>query len=502
MSDSITITDVGPIKRLPITVPPGGGVIILRGRNGTGKTTALRSVETLMRGSGKLETRDQAKVGGRVDGFGALLVLGHRTTRAGEVEVSSLEGRLNIADLVDPPLKTPEAADRQRIKALVSLTGVEPHIEAFAAVIGEDMTDGIDANGWAGRDLVDVAGDVKRHLETQARLAETEASTRDGQAKACEESARDIDVSAPSDEAGLNAAMLEASGNLRALQERQAAAERSGRTIAAARQRLDRAKAGYVGRTVAEAEAANAAAVEALTAARDQVVELQRQLDAAQAVVHQRKIEQSAAMEAVNAAREHADAIAECESIISSTATAPVDHVELEAAHGAAREASAAVSRGAIIRQAIAQKRQAGVYRQQAVDAAERAERLRIAAGQVDDVLSNAIECPALFVREGRLWTDRYKRGVSGDEPTLYNDLSQGQRWTLAFEVVAPIVNRGTAEGELGILVADEAWEHMDPQARAHVAGLAKEHHVGLLVTEPTDGELRAEAFDAEGGEA
>jgi ABC-type Na+ transport system ATPase subunit NatA len=51
---AIAIKNVGPIEQLAISVPPGGGVTVLRGRNGSGKTTALRAAESVLRGEGKL----------------------------------------------------------------------------------------------------------------------------------------------------------------------------------------------------------------------------------------------------------------------------------------------------------------------------------------------------------------------------------------------------------------------------------------------------------------
>ena len=47
---SVLIENVGAIDRLTIPVPDGGGVVVLRGPNGIGKTTALDGVMTCVTG--------------------------------------------------------------------------------------------------------------------------------------------------------------------------------------------------------------------------------------------------------------------------------------------------------------------------------------------------------------------------------------------------------------------------------------------------------------------
>lgn len=486
----LTLKDVGPIEKLAIAVPTGGGVVVLRGRNGTGKTTALRGVEALVRGSGKVETRDAAKGSGRVDGFGATLILGRKVTRAGEVEVESLEGRLNIADLVDPPLKDPGAADRQRIKALVSLTGVEPTPAMFAEVIGAELAEHVNPSTWAGADLLDVAAKAKRDLEANARLKETEAATRDGQAKACEESAKDVDLSEPDDEQALRAAHLDASGDLRALQERQRAAAAAASAIAKARQRLAAVHDEYDGPTVKDAERELQEQQGFVDAAAQTVKQLSERLADAKRNLSDVEHARDRADYALDAASIHFATVAECESIISSTAADGPQQTELDDAATAVTVAAQAVEAGALIRRAKAELDRAKAYRGQASDAAGLADRLRVAAGQIDQVLSNAIKTPTLFVRDGRLWTNDHPRGE-----VLFHELSEGERWRMAFDIAAPVV------GEHGILVLPQgAWEGLDPHAREHVAGLARKSGVIVLTAEATDGELRAEAFGAEGG--
>ena len=42
----LTLTDVGPVKSLKLEVPEDGGVVVLRARNGRGKTKTLEAIES------------------------------------------------------------------------------------------------------------------------------------------------------------------------------------------------------------------------------------------------------------------------------------------------------------------------------------------------------------------------------------------------------------------------------------------------------------------------
>lgn len=487
MTTALNITDVGPIEKLGIALHAQGGVTVLRGSNGSGKTTALNAADALVRGKGKLATRDDAKTSGRVEGFGAMLLLGSKVTRAGEAEVSSLEGKLNIADLVEPPLKDPAAADRARIKALVSLTGVEPSPELFAGVMGKDVLEHINAATWANKDLLEVASKAKRDLEGAARLKENESSMREGQAKACEESAAGVDVSGECNETQLRAEHVAASGKLSVLQDRQEAARNSAERIRLARERLTTTRECYTGPTVEQATSDVDSAIAHRRAAEERVKAAEERLRLEKAALSEAQQSEKAADLAYIAAKEHAETIQSYEAILNETATkAPTDE-ELQAAQQAVDAASTAIEQGALIRRAKSELEVAAVHRDEANEATATAERLRAAASQVDDVLSQAVATDSLFVRDGRLWSAAHKRGE-----VLFHELSEGERWTIAFDIAAPIV------GEGGILVLPQgAWESLDPTNRAHVAELARAHQVNVLTAEATDGELRAESFGA-----
>ena len=122
MSKTISAENLGPIANLEFALN-SPGVTVLVAPNGSGKTILLEAVQAAARGEGKLPLRDRTRKG-KVEAFGAIITIGGTCRHTGGFEVSNLEGRFDLAGLVDPRIKTPSAADRSRIKALVSLTGV------------------------------------------------------------------------------------------------------------------------------------------------------------------------------------------------------------------------------------------------------------------------------------------------------------------------------------------------------------------------------------------
>ncbi|MCB1771940.1 MAG: AAA family ATPase, partial [Candidatus Competibacteraceae bacterium] len=50
--NNIMIKNIGAIESVSIPVPKGGGVVVLRGRNGSGKSTALDAIQSAVSGKG------------------------------------------------------------------------------------------------------------------------------------------------------------------------------------------------------------------------------------------------------------------------------------------------------------------------------------------------------------------------------------------------------------------------------------------------------------------
>ena len=139
---NIEIKNIGPIASVTIPVPEAGGVVVLTGRNGSGKSHALEAVSAATTGKGKPPLKDMAK-SGTVSVPGVTMTVGRSVRRQGELQVETLEGRLSIADLVDPGFVDPERADAKRIKALVGLSKAdisEGDLHGFPENLTKDLS--------------------------------------------------------------------------------------------------------------------------------------------------------------------------------------------------------------------------------------------------------------------------------------------------------------------------------------------------------------------------
>src|SRR5262245_27995559 len=128
--ESIRIENVGPISHAELPYLREGGVVVLAGPQGCGKSITLNALECAATGKGRVPVKD-GELQGKVEAFGVRRTIGKSTRRSGEPEVVSLEGKLSAADLVDPGISSPDAADAKRIKALIQLANVKPSADLF-----------------------------------------------------------------------------------------------------------------------------------------------------------------------------------------------------------------------------------------------------------------------------------------------------------------------------------------------------------------------------------
>jgi len=483
---TITVENVGPVKNVAIECPPEGGIVVLKGRNGRGKSKTLEAVEAAMSGRGKPEVRDGA-ARGKVEGYGVKLTLGKRQTRSGELEVESLEGKLDLAALVDPGLKSAEAADAKRIKALVQLAGVPADEELFYGLIGGREQFQAAMAHDSGRppdmedlDLTEMAALVKRELEDCARLSEREAVHFEGQEKArlaAAEGARDGD--AP-DERTLAEALEQAVRDEAAVNARATAATNAAYAAANAKRKLAEAEAGYRGPTRGDAEKSLATAQALFNDAQADLASAEAALNRCKETSRQRAAELDAARSAQVAATNHESTIAAWREQLAADAPAPVSIDEQEAAAQRVSEARKAVEDGAVLRQKLKSLAAAKEAKALAHSHRERAARFREAAAGTDGVLSQAVAKTGspLRVDDGRLVLSTH-RG-----PTKFADLSAGERWRIALDVAIESV------GDEGVFVIpQEAYEGLDPIARREIAEHVAERRVVVLTAEASDDE-------------
>lgn len=483
------IKDVGPIREIDFQIPEEGGIVVFRGRNGTGKSLALKSMESLAGNRVRVPVRDRA-LKGVVELGDATMNIGRSTRRSGELEVRTLEGRLNLAELVDPGIASPDAADARRIKAIVQVLGVKPSAELFHGLLGKEAYEAvvrIDADESA--DLATMAARVKADFEEQARALEGQTEREDGHAQACREAVEGIDTSQPDDETVLQQA------NWSAVREEAAAAERGAAWLKTRHEA--EAAAALLARTRAEALDVAAVQIEVNDAEgkvrciHDEIEHLERMLVHANAKL-------TNAVAAVDAAKQKLGQAntqqALCEGWqktidAASTAEYPTEQY-LTRLREAVKTTTEAVQTGVLVRKAKLSLAAAEKHEALRDSLAARAVKFREAAKGTDEVLSEVVSrCGiALRVDAGRLILNTPARGE-----TYFAELSDGERWKVALDIGIEAV------GEQGLLVIpQDAWEGLDPLNRVGIWQHVQGRKVAVLTAESDAGDLRGEIYQPE----
>lgn len=475
-SRTISAENLGPISELGFALE-SPGVTVLVAPNGSGKTILLEAVQAAARGDGKLPLRDRTKRG-KVEAFGATITIGGTCRHTGAFEVTNLEGRFDLAALVDPRIKTPALADAARIKALVSLTGVAAAVDLFRsheAFANFDRV--VRAGSTATDDLVDMARKIKSDYDEAARAAEDEAERETGHADALKPSG-DLNLKAESDQKKLQAAYDTARDHRAETMERARNAHKAASAKADSERTLAELREKGIEKEIRDLDD------QAITVAAD-TEEVARAIEYAEErlrVLKGRQQELRSFRSQIDDRRATLDRQAELLAAAEARFAEQVPDIpseqELDAVEKAVEVAQLAVEAGALIRQALKDQEKAAAHRKAANAARDRALKYRDAGKATDEVLSNCIKCPQLRVesdgKSARLVADT-ARGKS----IPYHDLSDGEKWTVAIDIGADQVGAG------GLLVISQiGWEGIDGKNRLIIHNRAKEREVYILTAE------------------
>ena len=460
----IEIDSIGAIRSAKILIPKDGGVVVLTGRNGSGKSTALDAIQSAMTGNGKPPVTDMAK-SGSVRVAGVKMTVARSVRRQGELQVETLEGRLSIADLVDPGFTDPERADARRIKALVGLSKAdisEGDLHGFPANLTKDLS--LD-------DPVAAIAELRKRLNIGAIEYEKLSAKDESAAAAILESlAGDLDT--PIDPTAAQERVTAALRAMDALQKQAELAESAKVRVAAARGRLAELPAVDLDKALQEA-----ARLEVETAQKKaRALQLKAEYEEALAQYKQSAEDLRIAGAHYDSKSEQAKLREELERQIQESHVEPPSADALSDAASELEAAKASQAKAAQYQVMAQQRDRADALILTAHEYAEEALSLREKAKQTDEVLSEIVgeipSCP-LRVIDGRLVTDT-KRGA-----TFYSDLSAGERWRIALDIAIQAVGTG------GLLVIpQEAWEGLDPANRAAIDAQAKESKVVVLTAE------------------
>jgi len=468
----ITLTNIGPLAHTTIPISPAGGVTVLRGRNGAGKSIALDAIAATLSGNGKPPLKDLA-TRGEVSAFGATLTVGKSIRRRGELEVALLEGRISIADLVDPQIIDPARADAARIRALISLSGAAFSADDFTG-FPELALDGIDLSG----DPLAVIAAVRNRLNQLAVASEKCAASEQASARALRDSVGDADpVASFPDPDELNARLEAAIRHEAALQ--QAAQDAVARQVQA-------------GQAMAALEKIDSPHIDTAKRTRDDAADVlfRRQSDVInlEVALQDARKEEIVAESALKMAQQKLDAAesiaamaAQLQAQIDAGATPgpspdqlDVARAKIESVRDAIDAAAAARRTADTLAKADAHEAEAGTHAAEAIAA-------RRWAKYTDELLSEQVAtvagCP-LTVADGRLVTNT-RRG-----PTYYAELSAGERWRMAMDIaIAAVGDRGL------IVIPQEAWEGLDTANRGAIHSQAQSAGVTVLTAECSDDE-------------
>lgn len=471
----IEISGVGPIQQFKIPLCQDGGIVVLKGDNGFGKSYALRAVQSRLGAKVRLEANDSL-------GKGEILGFGGRTTVAKQIRQSKpsaddfaivhIEDRFDLSKIVDPGLKDSESNDLARLKALVQLGGMEVPDERFLS-----LTDGLDVDleeSLLEADLVSRVAAVKRVLQARARDYEKQGGAERQRQAVAESHLTGVDLSQPAPD------MAALSRQHDAL-----VAERSAlksQIEAAARDQSTRFKA----QAMVEAECKRYSGPAPQEAAKV-VAQARQAVEAAKEALRTAEFQFQNAVRVQEAAAVHAERLDEAQSILSQPVIAAPSVETLEAAEQAVQNSHARTAAALKATEARQHAMLAAEHRREAEANEALAARLRKACGDVEGLLAEAMNFPGLRWLEGRLLCT----GADGKEE-LFDRLSDGLRWHLAIRVGAKAVSRETGDGTNLLILPQAAWQDLSPSRRDMVFDLCITEKVNMLTAQCSDGPLRA----------
>jgi hypothetical protein len=487
--ETIELIDIGPVRNLSIPIRPG--VVILRGANDSGKSLSLDAIGRLGGSSATVTCRDKV-ASGSVEGLGVKISVRQAARRSGELEAVSFEGDLSaIAELVDPKIKDPVAADRQRIKALLRLTETSTSVAMFSGIVKdpERFKSICTPDLMRCDDIVEMAAKLKRNLEEASRLESKQAEILDSQASACKQAADGIDLNIETDPNLLQAALEDAIHEHGAILSESRTAKETINRAELAKQRM-----------ATTPEPSVDAATELLHHAADckatwmeEVGRLQNLLDQAKASLKEATADQYAKQICLDLERIHAESFNGWKEAIETASSVKCPtNAELSAADAKVTNCRKAIEAAAVVRNAKDQAAKSKTLREQAKSRQKIADGLRDSAKATDEVLSSAVASKSLTVKSGRLVTQQPERGE-----VFYAERSDGTRWKIAIDEAINHIRQRGAEKTALIPIPQVAWSELQPMNRKLIDEYAKSLGVCIVTAEATDDEvIHADAFD------
>jgi len=493
---SITISNVGPIEHLSIPVPEDGGVVVLHGSSGAGKTHAIQSVAALSDANARKLLRVQDGFpSGKIDGLGVTVRLGRSNTSKGELECHSLDSGVDPSLLVDPGIKDPVAADSKRLATLVRLAGVQISAERWSQLAGV-YADDIALPDLVSDDPVKTADRIRLRLHDIARAKETIATSKATEGAALLNSIADIDLTVLVD--GM-AELEKASAELEELKAKRKlfVDSRASRAIVeddlanAMDHNIDigaiKHESEFYRSEMTKSFESEVLVQSRIASLRGQIEILEDEASGFHTAGEIAKAKYESATQRLGDAQWHLEKIAKLKAEVEIALPAEVTSEAIDEATENKNRALAIVQQSQVVARARETQARANSLIREGNELNAVAEVVRNAARSTDSVLEESLfeaGFNQVKVHDGRLCVES-DRGL---EPV--SELSTGERWRLALDLAA----KGLKKGAI-LTVQQEGWQSLDHDLRNEVATMAKERGL-LIVTALVDGgQLRTEVL-------
>lgn len=466
MSD-VTIKNIKAIRELSFDLPgDGSGVIVMTGRNGSGKTTVVTAMSALLGTDTARLSPTRGEEAGEIEGLGRRLRVGKKQTITGAPQVKILRG-VDLSVIVDPKVDDPKARTKYRIRELVSLGGkkVEPsdlladcidYVDVFAAKAIDDP--------------VQCADFLKRCLESAAREKEKQADVKAELAKVRQLEAGNIDdLVADSDVRSLAELHRNSVAALSEAEQRRASylsAIATNKSITEQIQILESEYKGTVDREAFHKE---------WSGINDTIAQLQEQLQKA----FSQKSKLKGQLELMQL---HDSGINALKGQYILPVEDPTDE-ELESLKVESEKAYAALLDSSNIEKRKQALEESKKLRNESADIAATGEVIRNQIVAVQAKVQELIPSGSLSIVDSDL--------IHAERNVPFDELSEGERWSIVLSYAIDTV------GEGGVIpLSQEAWQSFAPALKQQVYDHAKAAGVVILTAQVDDGPLRAVEYE------
>ena len=456
-------SDLGPVEDFEFELPPEGGLVVLRGPQGAGKSLTIHNVGVLLDGKGKVSKRDGAAQGSLVGAGGRLTVKKKTMVKSSDLLIDGLSG--DLPELHSPGKKTPATRDAVRITRLAELAGIPADISAFESLEGFRH-----CKEAAQRDehstQVALAASVRRDFQALARNAEDRETSASREALVRRNLISDVDFNKPSDEQALNAIYEDAVGNRAELSER----------------RTHQVQAIEMGKRAAKEKDADEWDGPSTTECNSDIEIINQQIE-------DLKISRDKARAAQVSALEQDVKVAAWDMAINSIPSedAVVTQEMIDDASQVADRARDDVIEGAAIREAEKTREEIAELDGRKFEATRSAEVYRKSAEKCGEIVNQAVNSIPNCGLQIVVTEDGENRMKVADGRFL-DDLSDGERWV---ELVPLMV----AQNRL-IPLRQSAYGELQPQNRLLLHRLAKGANGWILTAQADDRPLHCLPYD------